>query len=59
MKYVKYISQALHYFPEIRTIFFFLKKILENFNLHDRKNGGLKTYALFLMIYSIVANYKF
>lgn len=30
------------------------KTLLEVFQLHDQATGGLKTYALFLMIYTVV-----
>jgi hypothetical protein len=52
--YVIYIIESLSVFPEIKPLFFVFKKICQLFNLHDPQSGGLKTYALFLMISSVV-----
>lgn len=41
----------------VKPLFFAFRKICETFNLHDHIFGGLKTYTLFLMIYSMVKNY--
>jgi DNA polymerase sigma len=53
--YVNYITEALFAYKQIRPLFFTLKRICEEFGLHDPFNGGLKSYSIFLMIYSLVA----
>ena len=50
MKYVKYIMQGLSNYPIIKTVFYTMHRILESFQLHNPAKGGLKTYALYLMI---------
>lgn len=58
-KYVLNILEIINSYPYIKPIFIFLKRVLEVFNLHDQKTGGLKTYALFLLIYSVAKSYEF
>ena len=36
-----------------------IRKILEARSLHDHKNGGLKAYGLFLLIYIMRNHYKY
>jgi DNA polymerase sigma len=54
--YVTYILESINAYPQIKPLFFIFKKISETFDLHDHIVGGLKTYTLFLMIYSIIKN---
>jgi len=52
-KYVIYINNILSQYPEIQYIYYFIRKLLALKDLHDHKKGGLKAYALFLMIAEI------
>jgi DNA polymerase sigma len=54
LKYVQYINEAIQFYPQIKPIFFFMRALLQKFKLHDRNKRGLKTYSLFLMIYSLM-----
>jgi DNA polymerase sigma len=54
--YVTYILESLSAYPQIKPLFLVFKKLCETFGLHDHLNGGLKTYTLFLMVFSIVKN---
>lgn len=54
--YVCYILQNINAFPQVKPLFFLLRKIAETFGIHDQSLGGIKTYTLFLMIFSIVKN---
>jgi hypothetical protein len=54
--YVTYILEPLSAYPQIKPLFLAFKKLCETFGLHDHLNGGLKTYTLFLMVFSIVKN---
>lgn len=53
-QYATYILESLSGFPEIKPLFFVFLTMCRNFGLHDPQAGGLKTYALFLMISSVV-----
>jgi DNA polymerase sigma len=52
--YSNYINETLMNYPQIKPIFFVIKKISETFNLHNSLINGLKTYSLFLMIYYVI-----
>ena len=52
--YVSFIRESLAIYPCIRPLFFFLKRVIEQFNLHDPFNGGMKSYTIFLMLYQII-----
>jgi DNA polymerase sigma len=54
--YVTYILETLAAYPQVKPLFLVLKKTCETFDLHDHLFGGLKTYTLFLMVYSIAKN---
>lgn len=58
-KYVLNTLSILNTYPFIKPIFLFLKRVAEVFDLHDQKKGGLKTYALFLLIYNVVKSCQF
>ena len=53
-KYVRYIEQCISVYPHIITMFYLYHKLLKSFNLHLFTRGGLKTYAMFLMILHFV-----
>ena len=53
-KYVDFIKNAIKKFSVIRPLFFSVHKILQSFGLHNPAKNGLKTYALFLMIFYYV-----
>jgi uncharacterized membrane protein YhaH (DUF805 family) len=49
----------MSYFPEIAIIYYVLRRLLAYRRLHDHRSGGLKAYALFLLIYSMRNMYQY
>lgn len=58
-KYVAYTNEVHTYYPEIRVIYYVLRRLLGLKELQDHKKGGLKAYALFLLIYSMRSQYHY
>jgi hypothetical protein len=56
-RYVAYTNEVMSYYPEIRIIYYTVRRLLAAKELHDHKKGGLKAYALFLLIYSMRTQY--
>ena len=54
-KYVTFIKTQLSQNPFIQPLFFVFRKILKNFKLSNPTKGGIKTYALFLMLWIAVS----
>ena len=54
-KYVTFIKSQLLLNPFIRPLFFVFRKILKNFKLSNPTKGGIKTYALFLMLWIAIS----
>lgn len=48
-----FTNEIISYFPEIAVIYYVLRRLLAFKKLHDHRTGGLKAYALFLLIYSM------
>lgn len=53
-QYTTYILESLAAFPEIKPLFFVYLKMCKTFGLDDPQAGGVKTYALFMMVSSVV-----
>lgn len=49
-KYVNFVSKELAINPFIKPVFYVMKRLLKNWKLNNPSKGGIKTYALFLMI---------
>jgi len=49
----------MSYYPEVSTIYYVLRRLLAVRRLHDHRTGGLKAYALFLLIYSMRSQYQY
>ena len=58
-QYVTFVHEIVIYYPEIQIIYYVVRKLLEAKSLHDHKNGGLKAYGLFLLIYTMRNHYKY
>lgn len=54
-----YTNEIMAYFPEIAIIYYVLRRLLSIRKLHDHRTGGLKAYALFLLIYSMRTLYQY
>lgn len=44
--------------PILQPIFFTIKYLTYHYKLNDTKNGGLKTYALIIMLLSCIAKWN-
>lgn len=49
---VNYIQSHIKNIPQIVDLFFIIKSLTFNYKLHDPKNGGIRTYAIIIMILS-------
>lgn len=58
LKYVNYIVEGISRYPAIKPVYYTMHRILESFNLHNPAKGGLKTYALYLMILNVVKYFE-
>ena len=58
-RYVIYVNDIMSCYPEIRIIYYVLRGLLALKKLHDHRTGGLKAYALFLLIYSMRNQYQY
>ena len=47
------------YCPEIAVIYYVLRKLFSLKGLHEHRKGGLKAYALFLLIYQMRSQYQY
>lgn len=54
-KYVQFVKEGLTMYPTIRPIFFTFHRILQSFSLHNPARGGVKTYAIYLMVMWMVS----
>lgn len=43
-------------FPQLKPLFFTIKSLTYHFKLNDPKNGGIRTYAMVIMIMSFLQN---
>lgn len=55
---VKYISEQLSIYSELRPMFLVLKSLTCHFRLNDQKNGGIRTYTLFIMLLSCILKWN-
>lgn len=51
-----YIIENIKMFPQLKPLFFTIKSLTYHFKLNDPKNGGIRTYALIIMIISFLQN---
>ena len=58
-RYVAYTLDILRYCPEVSVIYYVMRRLLSIRRLHDHRTGGLKAYALFLLIYSMRSQYQY
>jgi hypothetical protein len=58
-RYVAYTYEIMAYYPEVQVIYYVLRRLLAVVRLHDHRAGGLKAYALFLLIYSMRSHYQY
>lgn len=56
MAIAHYISENMKIFTQLKPLFFTLKSLTYHFKLYDPKNGGIRTYALVIMIISFLQN---
>jgi DNA polymerase sigma len=49
---VHYISENLNIYPQLKPLFFIIKSLTCHYKLYDPKNGGIRTYAIIIMILS-------
>jgi len=56
MAIAHYISENIKIFPQLKPLFFTIKSLSYHFKLNDPKNGGIRTYALVIMIISFLQN---
>lgn len=56
MAIAHYISENIKMFPQLKPLFFTIKSLTYHFKLNDPKNGGIRTYALVIMIISFLQN---
>jgi len=54
----KFIIEQKERFPILQPIFFVLKYLTYYFNLSEPRQGGLRTYALILMILSRILEWN-
>ena len=47
---VNYINQLLSMIPELQPIYFIIKTLSYQFKLYDPKNGGIRSYGIFVML---------
>jgi DNA polymerase sigma len=45
-------------YPILQPIFYVIKYLTYHYKLNDSKNGGLKTYALVIMLLSCIAKWN-
>ena len=55
---VKYINDHLSKYSELRPMFLVLKTLTNQFRLNDQKNGGIRTYTLFIMLLSCILKWN-
>ena len=53
---VHYINENLKLSPQLKPLFFVIKSLTYNFKLNDPKIGGIRTYAIIIMILSFLQN---
>ncbi len=51
---VQYINQYLKLIPEMQAIYIIIKSLTYQYKLYDPKNGGIRSYAIFLMLLSFL-----
>ena len=58
-RYVAYMNEVMAFYPDVSTIYYVLRRLLAIRRLHDHRMGGLKAYALFLLLYSMRSQYNY
>lgn len=58
-RYVNCARETIACYPEILPIFVVLRRLLQLHHLHDHKRGGLKAFALFLLVYGMRCHYQY
>ena len=53
------MNDVIAYYPDISTIYYVIRRLLAIKKLHDHRMGGLKAYALFLLLYSLRCQYNY
>ena len=49
-----YISENMKIYPQLKPLFFVIKYLTYNYHLNDPKTGGIRTYAIIMMILSFL-----
>lgn len=53
-----FILDQLKNYPKIHPIFFVIKNLSCGYKLNDPKNGGIRTYAIVIMLISCLSKWK-
>lgn len=53
-----FVKEQLRIYPQLRPMFFTIKTLSYHFKLNDPKNGGIRTYAIIIMLLSRIANWN-
>lgn len=54
----QFVSEQLGNFPQLRPMFFAIKTLSYSFRLNDPKNGGIRTYAIIVMLLSRISSWN-
>ena len=55
---VNFILEQMRLYPELRPMFFVLKALSCHFKMNEPKNGGIRTYALVIMLLSCISKWN-
>jgi DNA polymerase sigma len=53
-----FVRSQLSVYPDLKPLFYVIKTLSCHFKLTDPKNGGIRTYAIIVMLLSFIAKWN-